>query len=317
MAVYEYVIHLHVHTEKGIRMDFINFSSCQTFVDVSLVSDEFGIFAPDNKNDETRFYIEEWNHTESKLEWRDENVLAIFMTDPHPSKVSKIDLIFYPSRMKDTMTPHPKKMFKIQNACGSCKLSYQISLGQFKNISRKRCSKKDKHSNCEALATVSGNLVLCSNQCQIDFRGVRSTAAIFRDIQLICGIQNIQEEAEVNLYMLVLKGYLGKPIFLSQEHDNLLINGTFSWCKSEMRYEEMCYVLLQLTDIQWNKVINGAHPVTLVSRPTIKISRRGGIIMRLVFPSLTTWNVEIEERVLQDCNHLMEQICILLSGNFI
>ena len=144
------------------------------------------------------------------------------------------------------------------------------------------------------------------------------------------------EETSVSVYMLVLKGRLGVPVMLNATLDALphlprddddsasssssslcyIANRMQVWCDDIRRNADVCDTL-ELRGIHWDALFAGIRPVApqlLLGVSSVYISRRGGVMMRTLFPRKTKWSIDSEEAVLSDCNALLCILQLVLSG---
>jgi hypothetical protein len=138
-------------------------------------------------------------------------------------------------------------------------------------------------------------------------------ASMALDWKLVSGL-NI-EDVSTTIYMLVLKGCLGKAILLSNIHCYLASKSS-QWCKGTLHCGDVCDVI-ELFDIQWNKIPQCGEPIseiTLKSKVNVHISRRGSVVIRLVFSSDTAWSLVLEQNVMKDCNVLFTTLEKILMG---
>lgn len=234
--------------------------------------------------------------------------VGLWMTDKNPDDILSINIEIFPPA--NLILPHPKKTFRIQNACGSCTTPYQLNLSCFKHLSKK----KKKFSACESLSTVTATFVLCLNRCRVDFRGVRSIEAMSHDWKLVSGLDI--SEVSTSIYLLVMKGCIGRSLMLTSE-TCFLANATASWCTPSLHFDDLCDIL-ELGDIDWDKIfarpLNSASDATKKAKTQVIISRRGGVVIRMVFPKDTPWDILSERDVLSDCDRLLDLLDEILAG---
>jgi len=306
-----------------------------------------------------------------------ENVSCLlYMTDklsfdgiltPLPN-IDKILIVQYEPKYQEKYAPHQGSSVSIQNLCGFCNLPYEITFRSFYPVSKKSkrtmaaileesrpfmhfnlnrsdddeeepiihgIKPEDNVGRCESLVMLSGTFKLCSNRTRIDFRGVRSVSLLRDDFKTISGIP--LEQVPMYVYMVVLKGNMGKSLFLGQSGASLfekhgvvdmthggpddcyLANRIGCWCKRSIHIEDVCEVL-RIECIDW-KIFQCMNPAVDISEMTknadsvnINISRRGGAIIRLTFPKLTPWNSLCEHQVVSDCNKLLNVLHDLSYG---
>jgi hypothetical protein len=299
---------------EGTRLEHLyiplkEYPKAQNMGDVHLTSPTFSCPMPIFSN-QVVLVVEKWNcdHCFVELEEGGE-YFKLFMSDEDIA--DEIVASFHIPNTQSAFTPHPKQSISVQNMCGSCVTPYQLNLACFQHLSRTKILKRS-FSACESLSTVTGNLVLCSNRSRIDFRGVRSMASMALDWKLVSGL-NI-EDVSTTIYMLVLKGCLGKAILLSNAHC-YLTNKSAKWCKGTMHCGDVCDVI-ELFDIEWDKIPQcvSVSDITKKSKANIHVSRRGSVVIRLVFSSDTMWSLALEQNVMKDCNFLFSTLEEILTG---
>lgn len=312
---------------SGIRLEFLRlplafYPQPRNMIDVQLTPPHFSSPIPLflNKRSMT---VNQWNCHSCWIESDDNNNgdknsmvdLRLYLSDGE--EPAQITVSFHPLQMEPMFTPHVKTPVRVQNMCGSCVTPYQLNLACFQHISKTKILKRS-FSACESLSTVTGNFVLCSNRSRVDFRGVRSITSMTPDWKLISGL-NI-ENVSTTIYMIVLKGCIGKALFFDSSCCCYLANQTAGWCKGILHFGDVCDVI-ELRDIKWNLIphigdygFKIASKTTLLAKTSIHVSRRGGAVIRLVFSPPMPWNVSLEEDVIRDCNMLMNIIGEILKG---
>jgi len=319
---------------------------------------------------------------ESFLEHNKENVYCLlYLTDyfcrteedGYPN-IEKISISQFEPKYQERIAPHKGTSVSIQNLCGFCNLPYEISFRSFYPVSKKSkrtleiiieaqrqsfyanpmglcdedmtedigISPENHPGRCESLVMLSGTFKLCSNCTRIDFRGVRSVSLIREDWETISGIPI--DSVSMYVYMVVLKGNLGKSLFFRQmdiscfssyqspnskhhivdlthggPNKCFLTNGIWEWCQSSIHLEDVCEVLC-IDSINWD-VFLAKYPSVPISDMTrnaesmnINISRRGGTIIRLTFPQKTMWNALHEHEVVSDCNKILNVLYDVAHG---
>ena len=171
---------------------------------------------------------------------------------------------------------------------------------------------------------------------QVDFRGVRSVAAMLEDWALLIPHQ---APARVQLYMMVLKASLGVPVVILDRGTALppqlgarslaiakegvnaglcfLATRMRPWCE-ECGYRSDVCMAVQLVGVRWRALFPEAElslALRAVRNTSVDVSRRGSVMMRLVFPKHTNWSVEEEAAVVRDCNRLLKVLRDALSGD--
>ena len=290
--------------------------------DVQLRPPEFSSTMPLFSN-EIKITVDRWNCETCWIENdnREKDAtrvdLRLYLSDGE--KPAQITMSFHPLQMEPMFSPHAKTPVRVQNMCGSCVTPYQLNLACFQHISKTKVLKRS-FSACESLSTVSGNFVLCSNRSRVDFRGVRSMKSMIPDWELISGL-NI-EDVSTTIYMIVLKGCLGKALFFDSSCCCYLANQTANWCTGILHFGDVCDVI-ELRDIKWDRIPrmgNEDKPpatvskTTLLAKSSIHVSRRGGAVIRLVFSPAMPWDVSLEEDIIRDCNMLMNILGEILKG---
>ena len=230
----------------------------------------------------------------------------------------EIKVSFHSSKMESSFFPHTAMPISVQNMCGSCVAPYQLNLACFQHLSKTKHLKRS-FSACESLSTVTGNFVLCSNRSRVDFRGVRSMASMAPDWKLVSGLE--LENVATTIYMLVLKGCLGKSVLLDDVDKCYLAHKTSSWCTGTLHFGDVCDVI-ELFDIQWGRIpasdkSQTVSEISLKSKVNIHISRRGSAVIRLVFPRDTSWSIAMEQDVLRDCNLIFNTLVEILKGKVV
>ena len=242
------------------------------------------------------------------------------------------------------MTPHAPHDFRIENACGACLVEAPLELWRLRPFmvrapprgGRRRPPPSASSSSGELIATLSGTFAPCANGMQVDFRGVRSVAAMLEDWRLLIPEQ---APARVQLYMMVLKANLGVPVVILDQGTALppglgprslaiaqegvraglcfLATRMRPWC-DECGYRSDVCMAVQLIGVRWRALFPEAElsrALCDVRTTSVDVSRRGSVMMRLVFPKHTAWGVEEEARVVRDCNRLLRVLRAALSGD--
>lgn len=71
---------------------------------------------------------------------------------------------------------------------------------------------------------------------------------------------------------------------------------------------------IELTDIRWEAIVPDVCDILRHARSSAHISRRGGVMLRLIFPRGTEWGEEQELRLLRDCNQMLEHLRGAIKG---
>ena len=236
------------------------------------------------------------------------------------------------------MTPHAPHDFRIENACGACLVEAPLELWRLRPF-MVRAHPRGRWRAQEAgelIATLSGTFAPCANGMQVDFRGVRSVAAMLEDWGLLIPEQ---APARVQLYMMVLKANLGVPVVILDQGRALppglgarslaiaqegvraglcfLATRMRPWC-DECGYRSDVCMAVQLIGVRWRALFPEAElssALREVRTTSVDVSRRGSVMMRLVFPKHTAWGVDEEARVVRDCNRLLRVLRAALSGD--
>jgi hypothetical protein len=99
-----------------------------------------------------------------------------------------------------------------------------------------------------------------------------------------------------------------------------------AYCGQHIQHVDVCQAI-ELQDIRWEALCAGrptpVDPLLLgggggsgaLLRSSVHVSRRGGAMLRLIFPGGTPWDEAREASVLRDCNHLMEVLQRALLGH--
>jgi len=92
------------------------------------------------------------------------------------------------------------------------------------------------------------------------------------------------------------------------------------WCWYDTKQLDVCQAV-ELIDLQWETFLQeecgmrGEVAAALkVARSSMHISRRGGVMLRLIFPRGTPWDEAMEDQVLAGCNRALHGIRRILSG---
>lgn len=312
-----------------------------------------GDFAEKEKGKEGMVIHEIWNNEHFLLENKDAIRCFLYMSDQlvysplhenHKSQtkktdvcnISKICLMQHEPKMHERLAPHYPSPVSIQNLCGFCVLPYEITFKSFYPVSKKNkrqlCEAEEDEEEaklsigkCESLCTISGTFKLCASRVRIDFRGVRSLSLMEDDWEMISAVA--LENVDVFVYMIVLRGNIGKALFFGQEtlftekeqgcylHDYkgvgcFLGNGICRWCTCVVHADDVCEVL-NVSKVNW-EMFSTLYPEVHISDITksaetlsMNISRKGGTIIRVTFSCGTRWNILCENQVVCDCNRLL------------
>lgn len=80
-----------------------------------------------------------------------------------------------------------------------------------------------------------------------------------------------------------------------------------------VHHTDVCHTV-ELRDIQWPMLISEPHELLLTAKSSLHVSRRGGAMLRLIFPRGTPWSLEAEQAILHDSNRLMQAARRLVCG---
>ena len=289
------------------------------------------------------YRVVEWGAEEFKWKWAGPLELHFHLVDLE-SMVTEIKVIVDPTRMM----PNLATPFKIQNACGTwtlpedenlksvlmpltASIALRKMLAPFNNHHSKKkkvdTTKKKRKAGSSAhydgIHSISGTFVLSkNNKWRVDFKGVRSFRLMLHDWLLLIGNVSRRHLTASNItcgiYMVLLKGDLGYTLALQSSSVNYVWQRTRGgWGKVDLRLQEnqVCDVL-ELGDIKWTHPLwPGHHETIMQGTTTVEISRRGGAVMRIVFPGGTPWNETAEADVLASCHALWRGLRRVLAGH--
>ena len=264
--------------------------------------------------------------------------------------VERVEICSFCEGEKARQMPNPPSRFQIQNACGAWNMGYCLDLKSamkpiMKTMSlnrklgltltkqtKKKVMKALRMANLgclhqETVHSISCTFVLSPNLRQVDFRGVRRYSHMLEDWLRLLGNRNakVLEEYETtcSMYMVLLKSNLGYCVELNNDINYVYMQTIGGW--EHARYggtvggsgAQVCDVL-QLIDIQWDYALWSAagyhHRTVRKGTTTVEISRKGGVVMRVVFPKNTKWNEEAEKELLESCDLLWTGLRKVLSG---
>jgi hypothetical protein len=274
-------------------------------------------------------------------------VWVLDLTDTRPDDVGYVWLVHVQydgvvarSHSQD-MTPHAPHDFRIENACGACLVDTPLELWRLRPFmvrqpARKKRNTSSSSTSGELIATLSGTFAPCANGLQVDFRGVRSVAAMLEDWSLLIPAQ---VPSRVQLYMMVLKANLGVPVVILDQGLALppgltgrslviaqegvraglcfLATRMRPWCDDCGYRSDVC-MAVQLVGVRWQALFPEeelSRALCSVRTTSVDVSRRGSVMMRLVFPKHTAWGVDEEASVVRDCNRLLRVLRAALSGD--
>ena len=88
-----------------------------------------------------------------------------------------------------------------------------------------------------------------------------------------------------------------------------------TWCTETLRHFGICESV-ELRGIKWASLLGRECASALMAGFSgVHISRRGGVMMRIIFARRTMWTAEMEDAVVADCNELMQLLRVALSGS--
>jgi hypothetical protein len=75
---------------------------------------------------------------------------------------------------------------------------------------------------------------------------------------------------------------------------------------------------VELINLRWDRLLLASESDVCAplkaARSSAHISRRGGVMLRLIFPKGTAWNSELERAVVAECNGMLLQLRAALMG---
>ena len=241
--------------------------------------------------------------------------------------------------------PHPPQAFQIENTCGAFHTEEPLCLASPSPAGRSRTAAL-AHGG-DLITMLSGTLVPCLNRRQVDFRGVRSLAALREDWGLLTQQQQ-QTTTKITAYMMVLTACTGAHALvvdygmrppptttagMSEASARVAADGhgkcylaerMAPWYTRFAQHVDVCQAV-ELRDLKWPALLRETPihdddpempiaPPLLVARSNAHISRRGGVMLRLVFPKDTPWDERVEHAVLRDCNRALLVLRRALQG---
>lgn len=272
--------------------------------------------------------------------------IELFLTDAE-ADVFYIWIILFPNESfkRSSVSPHLFSPFTVENCCGSCKELFELDFKLLKAMAMPRHQRGI--TGGDIVSTLGGTLSLYPDRYQIGFRGTRSMRMLAKDWASVTGIS--LDQTRVSVYMLVLKGQLGASVLLNgsldptssetHHHNNsnkndvdetamahpYIVNRMQKWCTGTRRNTDVCDSI-ELKGIRWASLLSSTHfshhhdynnniaaPLEACDS-SVSVTRRGGVMMRLVFPSETPWSVELEDQVLLNCNSLLAVLRHAVSG---
>jgi hypothetical protein len=221
-------------------------------------------------------------------------------------------------------------------------------------IGSRRCattpppSPSNNNGGGELITTLAGTFAPCTNRMQVDFRGVRSVRDMHTDWHLISGLPP-SDTTITTVYMVVLKGCVGLPVLLFDHgratppsssstttsmrlFDNtphtvppcfLAAHLVPHFCLDYAQHSDVCQAI-ELKHIQWDRFLpppaandeaaQRHHATLLSSRASAHVSRRGGVMLRLLFPRQTRWDEATEAATVLACDHFLQLLRHVLQG---
>ena len=144
--------------------------------------------------------------------------------------------------------PHPECGFRIENTCGSCLLDAPMDMETVRPLVTTLPAASARRARRgviggELITTLSGTFAPCLNRQQVDFRGVRSAAAMMADWSAISG--GVPAVVRLQLYMVVLKANLGQPVLLI-DHGNVPDGLTGKGATIATEGRKACYLAMRM-----------------------------------------------------------------------
>ena len=269
-----------------------------------------------------------------------EGELELHLADDEQD-VDELCIMIYSMSRRERILPNPASPFKIQNACGAWTypgarnweyivrpLTASVALRrQLAPPPPKKSKKPHHHHNAgqqqyECIHALSATFVMTKSYHRMDFKGARSFRRMQDDWLSLLGNVSpaylLTENISCSVYMLLLRADLGYTLLLS--HPNYLLLRVFHGCENpQLRLDEyhVCDVL-ELAGIRWDYSLwqMGAmdHSFVRLGTTTLEISRKGGVVMRMIFPKNTVWSQEAETSVLDSCYALWCGLRYALAG---
>ena len=254
--------------------------------------------------------------------------------------VCEIKLVMYASTASARLAPNAPSEFTIQNACGSWDLPEPIDIKStalpltlssavlrrlaqpLKNKPKQpKQSKFLTRANQDSIHTISGTFVVSAHKHRVDFRGVRIFQRMLADWLQLLGCWTLkrmqQENITCRIYMVLLKGNLGYSLALHEPLNYVMLwtRGGWGHCRVRLADEHQVCDVLELINIEWTHALwAGEHATVRKAETTLEISRKGGAVVRVVFPKNTPWDHASETDVRQSCNILWGAMRRVLSG---
>ena len=249
----------------------------------------------------------------------DQPRVQLFMPDAGADSVWVIP--FHMER-RTIIDPYCFRPFSIENCCGSVTGLFDVNFRELKAAAGdmfdapsdlgKRGKKNRKRSkrSCTIISMLGGTLTLCPERYQIDFRGARSVRLLKADVEGMVG-QPI-EGRSVGTYMMVLKGCMGAPV-VTTSVDCYIAARMTPWYKDAHWHNDVGE-MIELSGIRWDKLFHSVPEALRLGKASACITRRGGVMLRLVFPPKTAWTPMTEDDILAGGRRLMDQLIMAVSG---
>jgi hypothetical protein len=213
--------------------------------------------------------------------------------------------------------PYCFRPFSIENCCGSVTGLFDVNFRELNAIAAnmfdktldKKKRKRSKRS-CTIIPMLGGTLTLCPDRYQIDFRGARSVRLLKADLEGMVG-QPV-DETKVGTYMMVLKGCLGAPV-VTTSADCYIAVRMAPWY-NDAHWHNDVGEMIELREIRWGKLFNEVPDALCSGKASACITRRGGVMLRIVFPPKTVWTPNAEDDILAGGRRLMDQLLLAVSG---
>jgi len=254
------------------------------------------------------------------------------------TEVEEMSMIPYHMNSNELIAPNEAAEFKIQNTCGAWDMPMprnlkattapllESSLMRRQILDRADAKKKkrDTASNRiqqDAVHSIAGTFMVSKNKEKVDFRGVRSFKLMVTDFLLLLGNNSRQRMTEAGItcgiYMLLLRGNIGYGIDLKTHINYLMLRTIGGWTTAEVQKQEslVCDVI-NMREIKWDyhRWAGCDHSMVRQGKTSLETSRKGGTVMRIVFPPGTLWDERCEAEVLASCAALMRGMRQVLSG---
>jgi hypothetical protein len=244
----------------------------------------------------------------------DQPRVQLFMPD---SGADYVWIIPFHMARRTIIDPYCFRPFSIENCCGSVTGLFDVNFRELNAIvgdmfeapAGKKKRKRSKRS-CTIISMLGGTLTLCPERYQIDFRGARSVRLLKADVEGMVG-QSLEDRV-VGTYMMVLKGCLGVPVVTTSADCYIAVRMT-QWYK-EAHWHNDVGEMIELSGIRWDKLFYDVPEALRLGKASACITRRGGVMLRIVFPPKTAWTQMAEDDILEGGRKLMDQLLMAVSG---